>query len=254
MACPTKAPIPVATAPQKVTLSTGRSGPARSSQAPSAPSTPKKHNRSRGNHGDDHVLCRRQRGDRRKDRAYGEHERGGPGGQRRVRRYVLCKSKFVASMGRHASFGMSCFATRRARSASRPRSILLSSRSIAFRHGLLGWCAFVPQLMLVHPRPTTYNAGQKRHVSCIEAEQVAKGVCVRQDGTIVVAYGSQKIAISKAQYRANGYSPPVEKLPFESLPMQAKGQRKAHRITHAPATASGTTFVSQLWSSKAPRQ
>jgi hypothetical protein len=46
---------------------------------------------------------------------------------------------------------------------------------------------------------------------------VAKGLCIRDDGTIIVDYGLRKIAIPRAQYRANGYKPPLEKLPQNNL-------------------------------------
>lgn len=47
---------------------------------------------------------------------------------------------------------------------------------------------------------------------------MAKGLCIRQDGAVLVEYGPRKIAIPEAQYRANGYRPLLEKLPRELTP------------------------------------
>ena len=47
---------------------------------------------------------------------------------------------------------------------------------------------------------------------------MAKGLCIRQDGAVLVEYGSRKIPIPKAQYRANGYRPTLEELPTEPMP------------------------------------
>ncbi len=41
---------------------------------------------------------------------------------------------------------------------------------------------------------------------------MAIGLYLLQDGTIMVAYGARKIPLSPAQYKANGYRPPFEKL------------------------------------------
>jgi hypothetical protein len=41
---------------------------------------------------------------------------------------------------------------------------------------------------------------------------MATGLYLLQDGTIMVAYGSKKIPLSPAQYKANGYKPAFEKL------------------------------------------
>jgi hypothetical protein len=38
------------------------------------------------------------------------------------------------------------------------------------------------------------------------------GLYVMPDGTVMVAYGTRKIQISRAQYKANGYKPPLEEL------------------------------------------
>jgi len=53
---------------------------------------------------------------------------------------------------------------------------------------------------------------------------VAKGLYIRRDGAVIVEYGSRKIAIPKAQYRANGYRPSLNKLPNE--PMQLRESRR----------------------------
>jgi hypothetical protein len=41
---------------------------------------------------------------------------------------------------------------------------------------------------------------------------VATGLYVMQEGSVMVAYGTRHIAISYAQYKANGYKPTLEKL------------------------------------------
>ena len=45
---------------------------------------------------------------------------------------------------------------------------------------------------------------------------VAKGLYLSGDGRVVVAYGTRQILISPAQYKANGYKPPCDKLPAEA--------------------------------------
>jgi hypothetical protein len=47
---------------------------------------------------------------------------------------------------------------------------------------------------------------------------MATGLYLLQDGTIMVAYGARKIPISPAQYKANGYRPPFEKLKAKRQP------------------------------------
>ena len=41
---------------------------------------------------------------------------------------------------------------------------------------------------------------------------MATGLYVLQDSTVMVAYGTRKIRIPYAQYRANGYKPSLDKL------------------------------------------
>ena len=41
---------------------------------------------------------------------------------------------------------------------------------------------------------------------------MASGLYVMQDGSVMVAYGTRRIAISCSQYKANGYKPALEKL------------------------------------------
>lgn len=41
---------------------------------------------------------------------------------------------------------------------------------------------------------------------------MAIGLYLMNDETIMVDYGTRKIPISRAQYRANGYKPAIEKL------------------------------------------
>jgi hypothetical protein len=46
---------------------------------------------------------------------------------------------------------------------------------------------------------------------------MAKGLCIRSDGTVIVEYGKRKIVLPRAQYMANGYAPPLQKLPLELI-------------------------------------
>ena len=41
---------------------------------------------------------------------------------------------------------------------------------------------------------------------------MATGLYVLQDGAVMVAYGTRKIRIPNAQYKANGYKPSLDKL------------------------------------------
>ena len=43
-------------------------------------------------------------------------------------------------------------------------------------------------------------------------ENMARGLYVMQDGSVIVAYGQRRISISRAEYKANGYRPPLEEL------------------------------------------
>ncbi len=45
---------------------------------------------------------------------------------------------------------------------------------------------------------------------------MASGLYLLGDGQVLVAYGERRVPISRAQYRANGYRPLVEKLPAEA--------------------------------------
>ena len=58
---------------------------------------------------------------------------------------------------------------------------------------------------------------------------MAKGLYIRDDGTIIVDYGSRKIAIPRAQYRANGYRPPAEQLPKDGPPTTSTDSRAGQR-------------------------
>ena len=67
---------------------------------------------------------------------------------------------------------------------------------------------------------------------------MATGLYVRHDGSVIVAYGLRHISISCAQYKANGYKPALEKLatplPRENKPpvprpeTASRGSRRAH--------------------------
>ena len=54
---------------------------------------------------------------------------------------------------------------------------------------------------------------------------MASGVYRTADGRVMVDYGKRRVPISCAQYKANGYRPPYEKLPAET-PKEAKRDRK----------------------------
>ena len=45
-----------------------------------------------------------------------------------------------------------------------------------------------------------------------------KGLNLLRDGQVLVQSGKRRVAISSAQYRANGYPPSYDKLPLEALP------------------------------------
>ena len=49
---------------------------------------------------------------------------------------------------------------------------------------------------------------------------MAKGLYLMRDGQVLVEYGRRRVPISAAQYRANGYRPPCDKLPPEALPKE----------------------------------
>jgi hypothetical protein len=42
---------------------------------------------------------------------------------------------------------------------------------------------------------------------------MATGLYITQNGSVMVSYGPKHIPIPCAQYKANGYKPPLEKLP-----------------------------------------
>ena len=53
-------------------------------------------------------------------------------------------------------------------------------------------------------------------------ESMAFGLYVMPDGSVMVAYGQRLVPITCAQYKANGYKPPLEKLAVKS-PAARKG-------------------------------
>jgi len=67
---------------------------------------------------------------------------------------------------------------------------------------------------------------------------MAFGMYVMQDGSVMVAYGQRRIPISRAEYKANGYKPALEKLAMNSPvankpkvcagPACSRGGRLAH--------------------------
>jgi hypothetical protein len=54
---------------------------------------------------------------------------------------------------------------------------------------------------------------------------MAKGLYLIGDGYVVVDYGLRRVPISPAQYRANGYMPPYDKVPVEAPPRSGKVPR-----------------------------
>ena len=74
---------------------------------------------------------------------------------------------------------------------------------------------------------------------------MAFGLYVMQDGSVMVAYGQRHIPISCAQYKANGYKPPLEKLAVKS-PAVHKGTAECGHIPHSASIASafaGSSFT-----------
>ena len=66
---------------------------------------------------------------------------------------------------------------------------------------------------------------------------MATGLYVRQDGSVIVGYGLRHISISSAQYKANGYKPAFEKLATNSSrtdkppvlrPKTSQGSQRTH--------------------------
>lgn len=70
---------------------------------------------------------------------------------------------------------------------------------------------------------------------------MATGLYLLQDGTIMVAYGARKIPISPAQYKANGYRPPFEKLKVKpssagKAPRQCEIGPQNRQLAHSSST------------------
>jgi hypothetical protein len=70
-----------------------------------------------------------------------------------------------------------------------------------------------------------------------EESGMATGLYLLQDGTIMVAYGARKIPLSPAQYKANGYRPPFEKLKAKATDAdkaqrQVESARRARPFAH----------------------
>jgi hypothetical protein len=58
---------------------------------------------------------------------------------------------------------------------------------------------------------------------------MAKGLYLMNDGQVLVEYGKRRrVPIPSAQYKANGYKPPCEKLP--QVPLKARKE-----LAHADA-------------------
>ena len=55
-----------------------------------------------------------------------------------------------------------------------------------------------------------------------EEASMATGLYITQNGSVMVSYGPKHIPISGAQYKANGYKPPLEKLLAKPTSMRPK--------------------------------
>jgi hypothetical protein len=73
-------------------------------------------------------------------------------------------------------------------------------------------------------------------------ENMATGLYVLQDGSVMVAYGRRHITISCAEYKANGYRPALEKLVAKPA---------AGRYAQGPFCGSPIEWVA--WSARNPR-
>ena len=75
----------------------------------------------------------------------------------------------------------------------------------------LSSCSAV-RLWVASPSGNTRSSKKER-----ETALMATGLFVTEDGKVMVEYGTKKIPISEAQYKANGYKPPLRKLARGSL-------------------------------------
>src|SRR6516164_8163818 len=88
---------------------------------------------------------------------------------------------------------------------------------------------------------------------------MASGLYILQDGSVMVAYGTRRIAISYSQYKANGYKPALEKLMTKSQlgctsarfvlcrapPRRAERPVDDRIFDNAVVSGSGEQFVAQ---------
>jgi hypothetical protein len=65
---------------------------------------------------------------------------------------------------------------------------------------------------------------------------VAKGLYLIGDGYVVVDYGRRRVPISPAQYRANGYMSPYDKVPVEAPPKSVKMPRAQPLMANSAPT------------------
>jgi hypothetical protein len=64
---------------------------------------------------------------------------------------------------------------------------------------------------------------------------MAKGLCLTSDGQVLVEYGKRRrFPIPSAQYKANGYKPPCDKLPAEAPAQSGQGARPCRGPDSAP--------------------
>jgi hypothetical protein len=66
------------------------------------------------------------------------------------------------------------------------------------------------------------TASPRRRDKAYGRDSMAKGLYRRSDGQVMVEYGNRpRVPIPSAQYKANGYKPPCDKLPPE-VPRKAR--------------------------------
>ena len=66
---------------------------------------------------------------------------------------------------------------------------------------------------------------------------MASGLYVMQDGSVMVAYGTRRIAISCAQYKVNGYKPALEKLAKSPSGLMSPATRPEPRFAAKAGTS-----------------
>ena len=82
---------------------------------------------------------------------------------------------------------------------------------------------------------------------------MAKGLCLMRNGQVLVEYGKRRVAIPPAQYKANGYSPPYDRLPPEALPKARKEPAPIETLNATSAPHAWSTISHPVQQTK-PRQ